>query len=507
MIKRVLSIVLSTILLISTLCIVGCAPSSFTVSFDLDGGELISGDNTPLNQTISNASEIVLPRVRKDGYDFYGWDKVISKIKRSTTVKAVWTTLGRFTITFNPNGGEWNGTDRQEFSITSYEQLQTLTPPEYKKTGYTLTWDKIITEITEDTTVNAVWVPNTYNVSFIKGDGEDWTGQSESKQVVYGEDIIDLPTPTKEGFKIGRWEVEDKVGLREYDGLEVFNGQPWLVAKDVSLKPVWVNLINVVNYTLNGGSFDSGAGRYYFSSEDEFYLNAPKKTGHVFLGWTGEGYEEPTVLVKIEVGTEKDLHFTANWEAEKYTIALDTDGGELATRNVVVTYGEAVPNLPIPEKEGYIFDYWYYENYIFKANQDNGTWNIGSAVTLKAKYLRIYTVKIILKYEFSTISGSGYPIKHEVKYTYNGSTKELEGVVIVGKPIAQVVKQFDQSLFLVVANGVSGRVDYEFVDWVYKIGNTEYVLTDLSLANENVADSDGVIKIYPKSRYLFLGPF
>ena len=68
----------------------GCSQQQkkmFTVTFDGNGGTLISGE---ANQTVSKASELVEPEFELRGHNFDSWDVPLSTIVETTTVKAQW---------------------------------------------------------------------------------------------------------------------------------------------------------------------------------------------------------------------------------------------------------------------------------------------------------------------------------------------------------------------------------------------------------------------------------
>ena len=67
---------------------------SYTVTFDLDGGILISGS---LEQRVVQGQDATLPKVAKDGAYLKGWSASHQKITRDITLTAIWeynTTVG-----------------------------------------------------------------------------------------------------------------------------------------------------------------------------------------------------------------------------------------------------------------------------------------------------------------------------------------------------------------------------------------------------------------------------
>ena len=85
------------VLIVSSLFITSCTlPTNnsndenngdFTVTFNGNGGTLVSGIEV---QTVKDASEISEPTYERMGYNFDGWDKVLSTISVTTTINAQW---------------------------------------------------------------------------------------------------------------------------------------------------------------------------------------------------------------------------------------------------------------------------------------------------------------------------------------------------------------------------------------------------------------------------------
>ena len=67
---------------------------SYTVTFDLDGGTLISGD---LIQEVTQGGNATPPKAGKDGCYFHSWSASYNQITRNMTIRAIWeyeTTVG-----------------------------------------------------------------------------------------------------------------------------------------------------------------------------------------------------------------------------------------------------------------------------------------------------------------------------------------------------------------------------------------------------------------------------
>lgn len=131
------------------------AEKNITVSFNLNGGKLISGNNL---QIIKKGTSVKAPEVKKAGY-ILSWDKAFDNITQDTVINAVWTVAENYTVTFKVNGG----------SLVSGQLVQSVkhgndaVPPVIGKSGYLLSWDKSYKNITANIEINAVWLSNSTN--------------------------------------------------------------------------------------------------------------------------------------------------------------------------------------------------------------------------------------------------------------------------------------------------------------------------------------------------------
>ena len=77
---------------------------------------------------------------------------------------------------------------------------------------------------------------------------------------------------------------------------------------------------------------------------------------HKFLGWFteaegGEAVTEDTVVTG-------NMKVYAQWDATKFTLTFDTQGGD-PVESQTVEIGDAVKKLPTPVREGYTFLGWF----------------------------------------------------------------------------------------------------------------------------------------------------
>ena len=126
------------------------ATVTYTVTFNGGGGTLISGEEV---QTIISGNAAVAPTYERDGYIFDGWDNAFDNVQANITVTAQWKIAYR--VIFAGNGGVLVSGDEVQIVASGGAAVA----PEYEKEGYAFDrWDKAFDNVTEDLTVNAIWI-------------------------------------------------------------------------------------------------------------------------------------------------------------------------------------------------------------------------------------------------------------------------------------------------------------------------------------------------------------
>ena len=169
------------IILLLILAFAGCdklfPPHEFKVSFDPSGGELVSGE---LEQTVAVGEAAEAPRVRREGYDFAGWEGDYSSVSADTVITAKWDRL--FTVTCDAGEGQISG--KKVFTLKQGEmpEAPSVTRDKYELVG----WEPALAPASGDVTYTAVWAKKKLNAqevfalvspSVIEIHGEDHLGQ------------------------------------------------------------------------------------------------------------------------------------------------------------------------------------------------------------------------------------------------------------------------------------------------------------------------------------------
>jgi len=139
----------------------------------------------------------------------------------------------------------------------------------------------------------------------------------------------------------------------EYDGAS----EEFTVAAAGCL--VKVKAQHTVKYNANGGT-NAPETQTWFDGDSIFLSSQiPVRQGYRFLGWA----LSPTGVVEIKPGAylahNDDLTLYAIWEANKYIITYDANGGKNPPANQTKTHGTALTlSLEKPTRDGYSFLGW-----------------------------------------------------------------------------------------------------------------------------------------------------
>lgn len=443
--RKIITVALSVVLcLLSTFTIAGCAkPSEFNVVFETNGGYRVSGG--ALVQTVTDSEQLNPPVLEKEGYTFIGWDKSLSNIESDATVTAVWE-KNSFTVTFSVSNGVY--VDGSGATIQTVRSGGELILPVYTRTGYSLTWDKEVSEITETCTVNGVWTPNEYKLSFLNSDGSAIDGV-EDMTIFYDEKISALPV-----LENGKQKF---VGWKAADGRNFSVGQIWKYDEDVTVNAVWTDYEkHVINVDLNGGNqmilpttYTEGTGAI---------INAASRDGYVFTGWVeldknGNVISEPQTIAYIGNNATGDKYYRATWQVKSYTVDFTTISGKVSMETMTFTYGQTITELPSVTDNDGTFLKWEYDGKEIKVGDK---WTIDeSGIEVKAVFIR--------KFVF-VLRSTGY---------------SSGGVTVVGGTLASGVSdtiELCEGERIILPGAVPNDTnEYKFSCWKYKNDNGAWV--------------------------------
>ncbi|MBQ9067579.1 MAG: InlB B-repeat-containing protein [Eggerthellaceae bacterium] len=227
-------------------------PKTYTVSFTDGQGKEIKSQSVAYEQAATAPADPV-----REGYTFAGWDREFSSIKGDVVVNATWA-INSYKVTFTDGQGGELGTQSVEYGSAA------APPAVPEREGYTFKeWDAPFDGIVADTTINAVWKPKTYKVTFTDGQGTVVSTQT----VEYGSSATE-PSVDREGYTFKEWDAA--LGP---------------IASDTTINAVWA----IATYTV---TFSDGQGNTLKDETVEYGGSAtppddPTREGYSFEGWNG----------------------------------------------------------------------------------------------------------------------------------------------------------------------------------------------------------------------------
>lgn len=269
--------ILVVLLLITLGALIGCR--GIIVTFDPDGGAIVSGDET---YKYKGKEEVTAPVLSRDGYVFDGWDADFANPEDDVTPKAVWKKLYSLTFDIIPDEGE----DNIVRIMTSDEAV--VYPEDPEREGYVFGgWDKEITNLDSDTTVSALW-RKLYTVT-INLNGGASADTALLEQIIAEGDDAAVPAAEKQYMKPVKWDGEftgitaDTVINAVWERRELTGTE---VAKLISPATVEVNTYrrNDIEWATGSGFFIDGEGTLvtnYHVIEDAYSIKIELDDGTV----------------------------------------------------------------------------------------------------------------------------------------------------------------------------------------------------------------------------------
>ena len=390
--------------------------NTYSVAYNANGG---SGSMSNSSHTYDTAKNLTANAFTKTGYTFAGWNtkadgsgtnyadkasvKNLSAENQATvTLYAKWTPI-TYTVKYNANGGSGS----MSSSSHTYDTAKNLTANAFTKTGSTFAgWatsasgsvayaDKASVKnlsSTSGATVNlyAKWTASTSTVTLSEGG---------TVTATYGSAMPTITPPTKAG-KIFNGYFDASSGGTKYYNADGTSAKNWDKTGAQTLYAQWT--AGKVTFTATGDksvtatkslSFTLSASTNLGTSITYSSDNLPSGaslSGNKF-SWTptvsqigthtvtfkaSDGYNTATTSTKITV------------TAPKATVSL-SEGG-----TVEATYGQAMPAITVPSKNGYIFGGYYDKangegNMYYKADGTSAkNWDKTGTATLYANWIK-----------------------------------------------------------------------------------------------------------------------
>lgn len=155
--------------------------------------------------------------------------------------------------------------------------------------------------------------------------------------------------------------------------------------------------IDTTQYTVtldfNGGTCETNEILVRYGKKMPL-IEAPEKTGYIFEGYFdsidgGKQYYYSDMTSASKWDKKEDSTLYAHWDAKKFTITFDKQGGENGSNSVTAIYGKPMPAATAPQRSGYSFQGYYTSTNIkYYDSQMNSlrNWDRTENLTLYARW-------------------------------------------------------------------------------------------------------------------------
>ena len=351
------------------------------------------------------------------GTDYMPGDS-ITMPAANVTLYAMWLDAS-IEIAYNANGGtgapaNTNATSGQVFTISSTQPT---------RSGYTFAgWNLqdnspaggpfnasgTFTPNSNEILV-AQWTAINYTVTYNTDGGSTAPSQLTNKHI---DDVItvDSSAPTKTGYTFLGW-------LDGNGNIYPAGGTFTMPSGNVTLTAQWQGNAYSLTYDANGGSAAPVAETRNYNATANLSATAPTRTGYTFQGWNtlvgggGTAYNASASFTMPNANTT----LFAQWTANTYVFAYNTQGGSTAPSSSNKSYGASVTvAASTPTRSGYSFAGWN-----TAANGTGTTYLQSTGFTMPDADVTLYAqwTKTAFTLYYNTNGGQGVYSSQPIKYT------------------------------------------------------------------------------------------
>lgn len=211
--------------------------------------------------------------------------------------------------------------------------------------------NKIPTGTTGNLTLTAVYEPIVYHITYILNEGIN--NEKNPDQFTVKNLPFYLKEPTREGYIFLGWTLNEEYVTY----IPIHTLQDITLVAHWKVEPIYHNMI----FVLNQGTLPSGTPAFYEEGK-EYILPIPVRSGYHFVGWNKEADGSGERITKITAEEKEDVTIYAIWQKTDIfsPLTLHFNSGTLAD-DIFTQYEEGKKYiLPIPKREGYEFQGWYF---------------------------------------------------------------------------------------------------------------------------------------------------
>ncbi len=283
------------------------AATFYTVTFMVEGAPVST-------QVVEKGDAAIAPAtvICPEGKEFDRWDSSFDSVSRDMTVTAILKDC-EYVVEFIGFHGEVVSSDTVVHGGTATAPTVLPDVANYDFDGY----DRELTNITQNTTIQLLYAPKEFNVSYLLENGDEFI---PAKTVAYGESTpFPVTAPQKENHVFLGWYVGDVA----YD----FNAP---VQGDVVLRAKFLAVRHQVRFYTHD-NVQYGATQWVENGESAIAPAPPVREGYQFVRWTEEF---SAVTHDLEIHPEYSINvydvIVVNAEGEEIWRQSVTHGGSLA---------------------------------------------------------------------------------------------------------------------------------------------------------------------------------
>ena len=130
------------------------------------------------------------------------------------------------------------------------------------------------------------------------------------------------------------------------------------ITSDITITAKWSPASYTVTYDAMGGKTKK-SGKQVVYQEKYGELETPVRDGYTFNGWwtAKKGGNQINKDTNVSITSNQIIY--AHWNANKYNIKYNANGGTVKSNENTVTFGAKYGDLPTPQRSGYIFTGWW----------------------------------------------------------------------------------------------------------------------------------------------------
>ena len=213
--------------------------------------------------------------------------------------------------------------------------------------------DRVVKLEDENLVLYAHWAAKKVKITFDPNKGN--TPSITDKEVTYDAKYGELASTSRTGYTFEGWHIGTESSSRT-----ITKDSYVKTEADHTLYAHWKAKQFTVTFNSNTGGTPNPTSKTVTYDQNYGDLAKVSKTGYTFKGWwtAATGGTEITSSTKVQITSNQILY--AHWEANKYTVTFDKNGGNNpSVASKEVTFDSPYGTLATISRTGYDFMGWY----------------------------------------------------------------------------------------------------------------------------------------------------